>query len=1363
LVVSTAGSYSAVCSNGCGNSASSNVVTLSNGVVPSAPVVVSSGTSLCGGESISLSTSGCNGTIKWNTGASGNVLVVSTAGSYSAVCSNGCGNSASSNVVTLSNGTNTTPPTLTANKSQVCANEEVTLTATGCSAKVMWSDNQIGNTIKVYPKTTTTYFAKCITESGCSSTQAQIVITVNSTIANLQIEGPTEICEGAEVTLKAIGCNSTVTWSNGQTGSSIKFIPTDTKTYVASCGESTIQPSVCDFKPGTITFNAVGGSKGPNIETRYVLVNTDGSILQVNATPSFANVQKGTYKAIAVTYQLPISGLALGTNINTIACVCMAKTEKVFTVCENGGTTGCNPSGQITIKVVKKPTITISADKNSLCGTTDKVKLTASGCEGTIQWSNNQSGTTIDVNSAGAYFAKCTNICGVSNPSNSVNITSGGNPSAPQISATKTEICNETVLISATGCSGEITWSNNQKGNAISVNVAGTYTATCADACGTSITSNQVVITQNCATPCDAKIPVIAANKTSICGAESVQLSAVGCTNGNVIWSSGQSGNSITVKPVTTSTYSAVCKVSETCISKVSNTIQISVNPIAPPKIGCSSSYVCVGESSTLNAYGCEGTVVWSTGATGNSIIVIPDGITQYTAKCKIGNCESESSEPHAIPVGKPTKPFVSCKNTVLCEGGQTTLTASGCNGIIKWSTGVSGSTLTVSPTQEITSYSAVCISLSGKCESDKSNEIQIVVGKKVQTPKVLATVENICPYNSVDLNTVVLGDPSTKGGQFEFHTTNSPTSLLVTNPSAVVAGTYYVFERSAVGCYSEFATVTAKVNKCDGGIDPANQLVDIAVRKTAKTKYVSVNQNVVYEVVVKNVGKLKATGIIVRDVLPTSLNYVKGSANVSYAGGIIKMNIDALNVADSVAFTYETKVVASGKIVNKAELYKVNEQDNVLTNNSSEFTINDPMGAKMIGISKQSGKISKVRTNVYNVPFILNISNMGGFDIKGVQVKDDLDKAFANGAKILNDTITVTADKGLVVNPKFTGRGANISLLIDSLSSIKKGEMLTLKFNVQVDISNTKTLTYFNSAEVIIAGKTDVSSNGMSVDPDGDGDPSNNEDPTPINFNEEDANAPAIGVALSVAKMKASDDDNCHEVTYLALVKNVGKYPLKNVQVSDSLYATFGDSATYQLVEQPSLGKKSTLKLNPNFNGKDDVNLLVADSTSTLAVDQSDSIFVKVKVCHNGNLGPYNSLIYGKAIGNGLIVTDISNNGIEVQPDSTSPTPVKFSALTDKVVIPEGFSPNGDGKNDNFVIIPPAGVKIEYCEIYNRWGQLVYKDPDGSVITTTGWNGVSNQGIRFGTQGLPDGTYYYTIKVSGETETRINFITIAR
>jgi gliding motility-associated-like protein len=68
----------------------------------------------------------------------------------------------------------------------------------------------------------------------------------------------------------------------------------------------------------------------------------------------------------------------------------------------------------------------------------------------------------------------------------------------------------------------------------------------------------------------------------------------------------------------------------------------------------------------------------------------------------------------------------------------------------------------------------------------------------------------------------------------------------------------------------------------------------------------------------------------------------------------------------------------------------------------------------------------------------------------------------------------------------------------------------------------------------------------------------------------------------------------------------------------------------------------------------------------------------------------------------------------------------------------PNAFSPDGDGINDLFKISGQGMIDFQ-IEIYNRWGQMVYKSNDLS----NGWDGT------FKGKNLPTGTFVYKIKTS--------------
>jgi gliding motility-associated-like protein len=79
----------------------------------------------------------------------------------------------------------------------------------------------------------------------------------------------------------------------------------------------------------------------------------------------------------------------------------------------------------------------------------------------------------------------------------------------------------------------------------------------------------------------------------------------------------------------------------------------------------------------------------------------------------------------------------------------------------------------------------------------------------------------------------------------------------------------------------------------------------------------------------------------------------------------------------------------------------------------------------------------------------------------------------------------------------------------------------------------------------------------------------------------------------------------------------------------------------------------------------------------------------------------------------------------------------VKVFATGPAVFVPTAFTPNNDGLNDYLRPVAVGMQHIEYFNIYNRWGQLVYS----STINGLGWDG------RISGQQQASNTYVWMVK----------------
>ncbi len=93
-----------------------------------------------------------------------------------------------------------------------------------------------------------------------------------------------------------------------------------------------------------------------------------------------------------------------------------------------------------------------------------------------------------------------------------------------------------------------------------------------------------------------------------------------------------------------------------------------------------------------------------------------------------------------------------------------------------------------------------------------------------------------------------------------------------------------------------------------------------------------------------------------------------------------------------------------------------------------------------------------------------------------------------------------------------------------------------------------------------------------------------------------------------------------------------------------------------------------------------------------------------------------------------------------DCQQDSTE---ITIAVSESQLLVPNVFTPNGDGKNDEFRVLYRS-LKEFHCWVYNRWGKLVYEWTDPAK----GWDGTIN--------GKPaaEGAYFYVIRALGTDAT---------
>jgi gliding motility-associated-like protein len=180
-------------------------------------------------------------------------------------------------------------------------------------------------------------------------------------------------------------------------------------------------------------------------------------------------------------------------------------------------------------------------------------------------------------------------------------------------------------------------------------------------------------------------------------------------------------------------------------------------------------------------------------------------------------------------------------------------------------------------------------------------------------------------------------------------------------------------------------------------------------------------------------------------------------------------------------------------------------------------------------------------------------------------------------------------------------------------------------------------------------------------------------------------------------------------------------------------------------------VGGTYTVTVTDPITGCTDIEVFNIQTPDSLIVDVPDDVVITagdiIDLTASSNLI---NTIFSWAGANGSIV---AGPIITVSPEQTSvytlsaqlpncpPQTYQVTVTVQRdgdILIPEAFTPNGDGLNDEFSIYPRAGIEILSFQIFNRWGERMHLS-DGSSITP--WDGTYRD-IE-----MPNDSYIYVIE----------------
>ena len=225
----------------------------------------------------------------------------------------------------------------------------------------------------------------------------------------------------------------------------------------------------------------------------------------------------------------------------------------------------------------------------------------------------------------------------------------------------------------------------------------------------------------------------------------------------------------------------------------------------------------------------------------------------------------------------------------------------------------------------------------------------------------------------------------------------------------------------------------------------------------------------------------------------------------------------------------------------------------------------------------------------------------------------------------------------------------------------------------------------------------------------------------------------------------------------------NNGTVTILDISGVAPFFIVEGDSVV-EIMEFPYSVEGLTGMGELNFLDADGCETQVAYSINDFVAPTLSYAIVENQITINGiAINDINSIEWTPS--DGLSCSDCLNPTFDVEEDTeyqviinygtnciaqiTIPVTADIAPIIPVYNIPNVFSPNGDGNNDIFFILPGVGAsdQIASMTIFDRWGNELYRKENYVTAINEGWDGT------FKGQELNPGVYVYIIEViEGET-----------
>ncbi|OOV29327.1 hypothetical protein BXU11_05270 [Flavobacterium sp. LM5] len=1342
---SDSGSYTVISTvNGCSSIESIPVV-----VTVSVPPVVDpivGATVVCAGNTIQLSNTILKGV--WSTSNTGiatidgsGLLTGVSAGTatitFTVTTKFGCKTSVSKDITVraLPN----KPSITTSGATSFCAPGSVVLRSSATTGNQWYKDGSAitGATTSSYTATDSGIYSVIVTQNNCVSIESdQVTVTANATpsVPTLNATGNTIICEGASVRLHTSSLTGNKWFKDGveilgETGSD--YIVTTSGSYTVEtinttgCVSGTSAPILVTVDPNRIVAPITGADRV-----------CEGSSITLASTTT-AGVWSSSNTGIA---SIDGSGVVTGLSAGTVTITYSAS-----------NTSGCVTSVSKTITVIAQPiqpTITASG-VTSFCSPAT-VTLTSSAATGN-QWYKDGAaitGATARVYTAsdsGSYTVIST-INGCSSiESIPVVVTVSVPPVVDPIVGATVVCAGNTIQLSNTILKG--VWSTSNTGIA-TIDGSGLLTGVSA---GTATITFTVTTKFGCKTSVSKDITVRALpNKPSITTSGATSFCAPGSV---VLRSSATTGNQwykdgTAIAGATTSSYTAtdsgiysVIVTQNNCVSIESDQVTVTANatPSVPIIRSSRNTTVCEGtsvrlytSSTTGNQWLKDGLVI--AGATGSEYFATTSG--SYTLETiNATGCVSGVSTAIQIVVSpNPVVTPITGTDTV-CAGSSILLSNSTTGGV--WSSSNTG-IATVDGSGLLTGLSAGSVTITYSVTNTAGcttivSKFMTIIAQTIKPTITPASSTSFCAPGSV-----VLRSSTTTGNQW-YKDGSAITGATTSSYTATDSGIYSVIVTQN-GCASEMS---------DGVLVTANATPSVPIIRSSRNTTVCEGTSV----------RLYTSSTTGNQWLKDGL-VIAGATGSEYfattSGSYTLETINATGCVSGVSTAIQVVVSPNPVVTPITGTDTVCAGSSILLSNS---TTGGVWSSSNTGIATVDGSGLVTGVSAGSVTITYSVTNAAGcttsvskpLTIIAQPIQPTITPASSTsfctpGLVILNSSVSTgnqwykdgTAIPGATASSytATTSGSYTVQVTQNSCSSVVSNAILVTANALPVlgPISGSNSLNVGSSITLANGTSAGVwSSNNNAV-----------ATITPSGVVTGISSGSVI-ISYTVTNGAACTSVVTKTITVLDFVLNA---------VDDDFTSTPFDASKEQVLDVLANDKEN----NGTINAQSIVVTIVDnDGLQGVTVDSQGRVVIPA----GSAIGIY---ILTYSICDKLNANNCSTAMITVE--LKDPCDFDDSAAGCDVVARNAISPNNDGLNDVFIIDRIENYPDNTVEIYNRWGQLVFKMNGYNNSSKVFVGNAEGAGVNDKNANLASGTYYYVIKykkpISGAMKQKVGFLYIS-